>query len=45
MTETPEKPPHVSQKDWDDADLPEWTEANFARAKPFSEVFPEQFKA
>jgi uncharacterized protein (DUF4415 family) len=24
---------------------PEWTAEDFARAKPFSEVFPEQFKA
>jgi uncharacterized protein (DUF4415 family) len=24
---------------------PEWTEENFARAKPFKEVFPEQYKA
>ena len=27
----------------DDDDNPEWTEANFARAKPFKEVFPVQF--
>jgi uncharacterized protein (DUF4415 family) len=24
---------------------PEWTEEDFARAKPFKEAFPEQFKA
>jgi uncharacterized protein (DUF4415 family) len=24
---------------------PEWTAKDFARAKPFKEVFPEQFKA
>ena len=24
---------------------PEWTEEDFARAKPFKEVFPEQFEA
>lgn len=45
MSKKPEKPPHISQKDWDDADIPEWTAEDFARAKPFSEVFPEQFKA
>lgn len=28
-----------------DADNPEWTAGDFARAKPFSEVFPEQYKA
>jgi uncharacterized protein (DUF4415 family) len=26
-------------------DNPEWTEADFARAKRFSDVFPEQYKA
>jgi uncharacterized protein (DUF4415 family) len=44
MSKKPEKPPHISQKDWDDADIPEWAVEDFARAKPFSEVFPEQFK-
>lgn len=29
----------------DDAENPEWTEADFARARPFKEVFPEQFAA
>ena len=35
----------------DDSDLitddenPEWTEADFARAKPFRDVFPAQFEA
>ena len=29
----------------DDEDNPELTDADFARAKPFSEVFPEQYKA
>ena len=24
---------------------PEWTEANYARARPFSEVFPAQFES
>ncbi len=39
------KPPHISQKDWDEAEIPEWTEEDFARARPFKEVFPEQYKA
>ncbi len=38
------RPSHISQKDWDEAEIPEWTDADFARAKPFSEVFPEQYK-
>jgi uncharacterized protein (DUF4415 family) len=28
-----------------DPDNPEWTDADFERAKPFKEVFPEQYKA
>ena len=26
-------------------DNPEWTEADFAQAKPFAEVFPEHYKS
>ena len=26
-------------------DSPEWTDEDFHRAKPFSEVFPEQYKS
>ena len=37
------KPDHISQEDWDAADVPEWTAADFAAAKPFAEVFPEIF--
>ncbi|MGH6811020.1 MAG: BrnA antitoxin family protein [Methylocella sp.] len=28
-----------------DEDNPEWTAEDFARAKPFKDVFPEQYKA
>ncbi len=28
-----------------DEENPEWTVADFARAKPFKEIFPEQYKA
>jgi uncharacterized protein (DUF4415 family) len=45
MSKPPEKPAHISQEDWDEAELPEWTEQDFTRAKPFEQVFPEQFKA
>lgn len=31
-------------KDHDD-DVPELTDADFARARPFKEVFPEEFRA
>jgi uncharacterized protein (DUF4415 family) len=31
-----------TKEDWDEvSDNPEWTEADFARARPFAEVFPE----
>jgi uncharacterized protein (DUF4415 family) len=34
--------PHYSQEDWDDvSDNPEWTEEDFANAKPFAEAMPE----
>ena len=39
------KPPDISQEDWDELDIPEWTEEDFARARRFREVFPEQFAA
>ena len=29
----------------DDADNPEWTDADFANAKPFKDMFPKQFAA
>jgi uncharacterized protein (DUF4415 family) len=38
------KPPGVSQQDWESVDVPEATDAEFATAKPFKEVFPEQHK-
>jgi len=38
--------PDYSQKDWNDvSDNPEWTAADFAKARPFSEVFPEMAAA
>ena len=39
----PRKPDHVSQQDWDDADIKEWTAEQFAQARPFKEVLPEVF--
>jgi len=35
------KPEHISQEDWDDADIPELTEDDFARMRPASEVLYE----
>jgi len=34
--------PNYRQEDWDEvSDNPEWTEEDFAKARPFAEVFPE----
>ena len=38
MTQTPKPTANFDEN-------PEWTEEDFARAKPFKEVFPEQFEA
>lgn len=45
MDRQAEKPPHISQADWDDADLPEWTDKDFARAVPFKDAHPEAYAA
>jgi len=37
------KPEVVAQEDWDDVDSPEITTAQFALARPVSEVFPGLF--
>jgi hypothetical protein len=44
MRKPPEKPLDISQEDWDAVDVPEATDEDFARARPFKEVFPEQYK-
>ena len=41
----PEKPPHISQEDWDSVDVPEMTDEEFARARPFKEVHPDLYEA
>jgi uncharacterized protein (DUF4415 family) len=45
MSKKAKKSADISQQDWDDAELPEWTAEDFARARPFEEVFPEQYNA
>ena len=37
----PKKPDHISQQDWDDLDIPEWTAEDFAKARPVREMHPE----
>ena len=39
------KPSEISQEDWDSVDVPEMTDADFNRAKPFKDVFPVQYEA
>src|SRR5579863_1410375 len=38
------KPADISQEDRESVDVPEVTDAEFATARPFKEVFPEQYK-
>jgi uncharacterized protein (DUF4415 family) len=38
------KPADISQEDWESVDVPEATDAEFATARPFKEVFPTQYK-
>ena len=35
------KPPHISQADWDDAEIPELTAEDFRRMRPAREVLPK----
>jgi uncharacterized protein (DUF4415 family) len=44
MVTRAKKPPDISQEDWESVDVPEATDAEFATAKPFKEVFPVQYK-
>ncbi|UYM13959.1 BrnA antitoxin family protein [Endozoicomonas euniceicola] len=41
MSEEPKKPDYISQEDWDSVDVPEWTEEDWANARPAIEVLPE----
>jgi uncharacterized protein (DUF4415 family) len=45
MAKAVKKPAHISQADWDAVDVPELTDEDFARAKPFKEVFPKHYAA
>ena len=45
MASRVKKPPEISQADWDSVDVPEMTDEDFKRAKPFKEVFPAQYEA
>ena len=45
MTKPPEKPAHISQQDWDAAELPGWTAADMAQAVPFNQAHPDAYGA
>jgi uncharacterized protein (DUF4415 family) len=45
MSKRARKPAEISQEDWDSVNVPEMTDADFARAKPFKEAFPAQYGA
>jgi uncharacterized protein (DUF4415 family) len=45
MTSRIKKPANVSHEDWESVDVPEATNAEFAAAKPFKEVFPAPYKS
>ena len=38
------KPADISQEDWESVDVPEATNAEFASARPFKEVFPDLYR-
>ena len=37
------RPPHISQRDWDEVDIPELTEQDFRRMRPAREMLPKIF--
>ena len=41
MTDSPEKPAHISQEAWDAVDVPEATDEEWSRAVPFKDAHPE----
>jgi len=44
MVKNDVRPAEISQEDWESVDVPEATDAEFARAKPFAEAFPAQYQ-
>lgn len=45
MASRVKKPADISQEDWGSVDVPEATDAEFATARPFKEVFPAQYQS
>ncbi|MGE5270170.1 MAG: BrnA antitoxin family protein [Thiohalocapsa sp.] len=44
MASRVKKPAGISQEDWESVDVPEATDAEFASARPFKEVFPDLYR-
>jgi uncharacterized protein (DUF4415 family) len=44
MSSRAEKPAEISQEEWDSVDVPEMSDGEFERAKPFAEVFSASYK-
>lgn len=45
MASRSRKSANISREEWESVDVPEATDAEFATAKPFKEVFPDQYKS
>ncbi len=41
MSEQPERPDHISQQDWDEAEIPELTDEDFDKAILFKDAHPD----
>jgi uncharacterized protein (DUF4415 family) len=44
MASRAKKPAGISQEDWESVDVPEATDAEFASARPFKDVFPDLYR-
>src|SRR5437764_12395603 len=44
MSSRVKKPVGISHEDWESVDVPEATDAEFASARPFKEVFPDLYR-
>lgn len=45
MASRVKKPADISQEDWDSVDVPEASDAEFAAARLFKDVFPTQYRS
>ena len=45
MSERHKRPDHIAGEDWDSVSVPELSDEELAKAKPFKDVFPEQYES